>query len=134
MPSLNAKDLVRQFLLDNHDKWHWAEVIANTIGINAAYAQHLAATICKEAPPNGVYETCLKATKFGLDNTPSRHTRFFRYAVAVRSCDICDGSGICPGCDGEGRVANTECQACDGYGICEDCEGTGNIKAPSSSG
>jgi hypothetical protein len=49
------------------------------------------------------------------------------------SCVVCDGTGNCETCEGEGEhecetcsCGNShECGACDGSGKCEDCGGTG---------
>ncbi len=37
-------------------------------------------------------------------------------------CQLCGGSGWCPGCDGFG---NDDCDLCEQNGLCPDCVGTG---------
>ena len=43
-------------------------------------------------------------------------------------CVLCDGSGICDLCHGDGILSSgKECNYCDGTGICHHCDGTGRI-------
>lgn len=43
-------------------------------------------------------------------------------------CGLCDGSGICDLCHGDGILSSgKECNYCDGTGICHRCDGTGRI-------
>lgn len=43
-------------------------------------------------------------------------------------CTLCDGSGICDLCHGDGISAwGDECDYCDGAGLCHQCDGTGRI-------
>lgn len=54
-----------------------------------------------------------------------------------RKCNICNGTGKCPDCDGEGwvwagllgdlRIARETCPECLGTGKCRSCSGTGEV-------
>jgi primosomal protein N' len=46
-------------------------------------------------------------------------------------CDVCDGTGNCPECDGtgleHGKTAGPPCEHCGGSGDCQACGGSGNL-------
>jgi DnaJ-class molecular chaperone len=42
----------------------------------------------------------------------------------MEPCGKCNGSGVCPVCDGD-EDALTDCDECGGSGRCVECEGSG---------
>lgn len=46
----------------------------------------------------------------------------------VVACDLCEGSGLCPGCDEDRCAASRRrCADCSGEGDCPGCAGTGSV-------
>jgi DnaJ-class molecular chaperone len=42
------------------------------------------------------------------------------------TCSVCDGTGKCQNCGGDGKVALLlTCSVCKGTGKCQNCNGTG---------
>ena len=42
------------------------------------------------------------------------------------TCSVCDGTGDCQNCGGDGKVALLlTCSVCKGTGKCQNCNGTG---------
>lgn len=42
----------------------------------------------------------------------------------MEKCNICDGSGECQDCMGEG---DEDCLSCEGIGVCDECSGFGEV-------
>lgn len=41
----------------------------------------------------------------------------------MRCCMLCDVTGVCPDCQGAGKVRRGWCHLCQGSGLCPNCEG-----------
>lgn len=49
-------------------------------------------------------------------------------AEATQPCSACDGTGICPHCDGDAYFSPSACRKCSSDpGICRRCNGTGKV-------
>ena len=49
-------------------------------------------------------------------------------AESTQPCTACDGTGICPHCDGDAYFDPSSCRKCAADpGICRRCKGTGSI-------
>jgi hypothetical protein len=57
---------------------------------------------------------------------------------ALMTCQVCEGSGDCPDCDGNGEhecehancYESHDCRTCRGRGTCPECHGSENDEAP----
>lgn len=60
--------------------------------------------------------------------------------LAPSECEWCHGTGLCPGCNGEGTTpcscGDGLCENCkgSGYATCDECEGNGKIECPTCKG
>jgi DnaJ-class molecular chaperone len=49
----------------------------------------------------------------------------------MKDCKECQGTGVCPDCDGSGKdifQETKDCDLCDGTGNCPDCDGSGKFE------
>lgn len=46
----------------------------------------------------------------------------------IEECENCNGTGLCPMCEGSGIDDNEKCGCCFGGGKCPECDGSGEVE------
>lgn len=81
-----------------------------------------------------IWDDVLKRIQSHLDGkkfTQGDTIELFHTIRTTRECPVCEGSGWCEKCDGNGSVytltGESKCPDCDGVRECTHCDGSGSV-------